>query len=319
MFDAFLTSSEEIWLLREANRARALRIQCFTVANAVYDSRERMPCPASFLLVWVNTVWKTPRSLATKLGSREETRRHLSPMFHVHNLNTSHLSETSEGTNCSSIRHSDRISTLLRNTPQFSTEPWETVWTVENIFGGLRFRDLEKGDPPKCWPNLKISALLNSPLDWRQVEAIMRRIVWIVENIFGGLRFRDLEKGDPPKCWPNLKISALLNSPLDWRQVKAIMRRIIWIIEKMFGVSVFEVSGLRFRDTPLKPKVDSVSGGSSVGYLELRWSGVYSSCRYFLVHPAVGWTLVALQPYATLALCWVDWIGRDKSLLFCLS
>ena len=33
MFDAFLTASEEIWLPREANRARAFRIQCFTVAN----------------------------------------------------------------------------------------------------------------------------------------------------------------------------------------------------------------------------------------------------------------------------------------------
>ena len=137
MFDAFLTSSEEIWLLREANRARALRIQCFTVENAVYHSRERMPCPASFLLVWVYTVWKTPRSLATKLGSREETRRHLSrcSMFITFITSTLpkwrkygalHLSETSEGTNCSSIRHSDRISTLLRNTPQFSTEPLET-------------------------------------------------------------------------------------------------------------------------------------------------------------------------------------------------
>ena len=66
------------------------------------------------------------------------------------------------------------------------------VWIVENIFGGLRFRDLEKGDPAKCRRNLKVSALLNYPLDWRQVKAIMRRIVWIVENIFGGLRFRDL-------------------------------------------------------------------------------------------------------------------------------
>ena len=31
MFDAFLTSPEEIWLPREANRAHAFRIQCFTV------------------------------------------------------------------------------------------------------------------------------------------------------------------------------------------------------------------------------------------------------------------------------------------------
>ena len=59
-------------------------------------------------------------------------------------------------------------------------------------FWGLHFRDLEKGDPEKSWPNLNISALLNSPLDWRQVKAITRRIVWIVEKVFGGLRFRGL-------------------------------------------------------------------------------------------------------------------------------
>ena len=63
------------------------------------------------------------------------------------------------------------------------------VWIVEHIFEGLRFRDLEEGDPATCWPNLKISALFNFPLDWRQVKANMSRIVWIVERIFEGLRF----------------------------------------------------------------------------------------------------------------------------------
>ena len=66
------------------------------------------------------------------------------------------------------------------------------VWIVEHIFEGLRFRDLEEGDPATCWPNLKISALFNFPLDWRQVKANMSRIVWIVERIFEGLRFRGL-------------------------------------------------------------------------------------------------------------------------------
>ena len=83
--DAFLTSSDGIWLRRQPNRAYAfssslspssawrpvrIPVDCRAKLSPLQYSRQWTPYSAFFLFVWLYIpVWKTPRSSATDLGA----------------------------------------------------------------------------------------------------------------------------------------------------------------------------------------------------------------------------------------------------------
>ena len=87
-----LDAPEEIWLPREANRARAFRIQCFTVANmAVLIIVTAVECRAANFSPFMISSYlgllcvENPKIVGNEAWIQRGDQK-ASPMFHVHYL-----------------------------------------------------------------------------------------------------------------------------------------------------------------------------------------------------------------------------------------